>query len=84
MKMGPPQVDLGDAVAHGVARHHHDDSKLPEKSSMPIRAIGFSPTPKPWPRKLTAGKIPAEKIAETQRLIFNQRLDAAVTGVLPP
>ena len=29
-----------------------------------------------------AGKIPEEKIAETQRLIFNQRLDAAVTGVL--
>src|SRR5256884_8101457 len=27
-------------------------------------------------------KIPAEQIAETQRLIFNQRLDAAVTGVL--
>jgi carbon starvation protein len=32
--------------------------------------------------QITAGAIPAAKIAETQRLIFNQRLDAAVTGVL--
>ena len=28
------------------------------------------------------GKIPAAKIAETQRLVFNQRLDAVVTAVL--
>src|ERR1700723_1535015 len=32
--------------------------------------------------QIAAGLIPAAKIAETQRLIFNQRLDAAVTGVL--
>src|SRR2546430_1876104 len=32
--------------------------------------------------QIASGKIPAEQIAETQRLIFNQRLDAAVTGVL--
>ncbi|MGB9464498.1 MAG: hypothetical protein WBR10_05250, partial [Candidatus Acidiferrum sp.] len=32
--------------------------------------------------EITAGQIPVAKIAETQRLIFNQRLDAAVTGVL--
>jgi carbon starvation protein len=31
---------------------------------------------------ISSGQIPAAKIAETQRLIFNQRLDAAVTGVL--
>jgi carbon starvation protein len=31
---------------------------------------------------IAAGTIPAAKIAETQHLIFNQRLDAAVTGVL--
>jgi carbon starvation protein len=31
---------------------------------------------------IASGQIPAAKIAETQRLIFNQRLDAAVTGVL--
>jgi len=32
--------------------------------------------------QLAAGKIPAAKIAETQRVIFNQRLDAVVTAVL--
>ena len=32
--------------------------------------------------QLAAGIIPAAKIAETQRLIFNQRLDAVVTIVL--
>ncbi len=32
--------------------------------------------------QLAAGKIPAAKIAETQHVIFNQRLDAAVTVVL--
>jgi carbon starvation protein len=31
---------------------------------------------------MAAGKIPAAKIAETQRVIFNQRLDAVVTAVL--
>jgi carbon starvation protein len=32
--------------------------------------------------QLAAGKIPAEKIADTKHLIFNQRLDAVVTAVL--
>jgi heme/copper-type cytochrome/quinol oxidase subunit 2 len=32
--------------------------------------------------QLAAGKIPAAKLVDTQRLIFNQRLDAAVTAVL--
>jgi len=32
--------------------------------------------------QVAAGKIPAAKLADTQRLIFNQRLDAAVTAVL--
>ncbi len=32
--------------------------------------------------QITAGLVPAAKIADTHRLIFNQRLDAAVTGVL--
>ncbi len=44
--------------------------------------IGFLAYAKALAAQLAAGKIPAEKIAETQRLIFNQRLDAAVTGVL--
>jgi carbon starvation protein len=32
--------------------------------------------------RVSAGAIPPERVAETQRLIFNNRLDAAVTGVL--
>ena len=32
--------------------------------------------------QISAGKIPAAKIAETQRVIFNNRLDAGVTAVL--
>jgi carbon starvation protein len=32
--------------------------------------------------QIVAEQIPAAKIAETHRLIFNQRLDAVVTGVL--
>jgi carbon starvation protein len=32
--------------------------------------------------QIAAGKIPADKLADTQRLIFNQRLDAAVTAAL--
>src|SRR5216683_2404539 len=44
--------------------------------------IGFLAYAKTLAAQIAAGKITAEKIAETQRLIFNQRLDAAVTGVL--
>ncbi|HUC53849.1 MAG TPA: carbon starvation CstA family protein [Candidatus Cybelea sp.] len=44
--------------------------------------IGFLAYAKVLAAQIAAGKIPAQKIAETQRLIFNQRLDAAVTGVL--
>jgi hypothetical protein len=32
--------------------------------------------------QIAAGKIPAAKLVDTQRVIFNQRLDAAVTAVL--
>jgi carbon starvation protein len=44
--------------------------------------IGFLATANAMVAQIAAGKIPAEKIAEMQRLIFNQRLDAAVTGIL--
>ncbi len=44
--------------------------------------LGFLANAKDLAQQIADGKIPAEKIAETQRLIFNQRLDAAVTGVL--
>jgi carbon starvation protein len=44
--------------------------------------IGFLAYAKALAAQIATGKIPAEKIAETHRLIFNQRLDAAVTGIL--
>jgi len=44
--------------------------------------IGFLSYANSLGAQIAAGKIPATKIAETQRLIFNQRLDAAVTAVL--
>ena len=44
--------------------------------------IGFLSAANAMAAQITAGNIPAAKIAETHRLIFNQRLDAAVTAVL--
>ena len=44
--------------------------------------IGFLSAANAFAAQIAAGKIPAEKIAETQRVIFNQRLDAAVTAIL--
>src|SRR5438552_7591019 len=44
--------------------------------------IGFLANANVLTAEIAAGRIPSEKIAETQRLIFNQRLDAAVTGDL--
>lgn len=43
--------------------------------------IGFLAHAADLSEKLAAGQIPAEKIAETQRLIFNDRLDAAITAL---
>jgi carbon starvation protein len=44
--------------------------------------LGFLSKANALAAQVAAGAIPAAKIAETQRLIFNQRLDSAVTGVL--
>ena len=44
--------------------------------------IGFLSYASVLAAQIAAGQIPAAKIAETHRLIFNQRLDAVVTGVL--
>src|ERR1700716_3686738 len=44
--------------------------------------IGFLAYANALAAQIAAGKIPAAKLADTQRLIFNQRLDAAVTAVL--
>jgi carbon starvation protein len=44
--------------------------------------IGFLSYANLLTAQITAGKIPAAKLVDTQRLIFNQRLDAVVTVVL--
>ena len=44
--------------------------------------IGFLAYANALVAQIAAGRIPAAKLMDTQRLIFNQRLDAAVTGVL--
>jgi carbon starvation protein len=44
--------------------------------------IGFLAYANTLAAQIAAGKIPADKLVSTQRLIFNQRLDAAVTAVL--
>src|SRR5712671_5532047 len=44
--------------------------------------IGFLAFANALTAQIAAGKIPAAKLLETHRLIFNQRLDAAVTAVL--
>ena len=44
--------------------------------------IGFLSYASALQAQIAAGKIPAAKIIETQRVIFNQRLDATVTAVL--
>ena len=44
--------------------------------------IGFLSYANALAAQISAGKIPAAKIGEMQRVIFNQRLDAVVTAVL--
>jgi len=44
--------------------------------------IGFLAAANVMEAQIAAGQIPAAKLVETHRLIFNQRLDAAVTATL--
>jgi carbon starvation protein len=44
--------------------------------------LGFLAQARALAAQIASGAIPAAQIAETQRLIFNNRLDAAVTAVL--
>jgi carbon starvation protein len=44
--------------------------------------LGFLSKANSLAAQIAAGQIPAAKLADTQRLIFNQRLDAVVTAVL--
>ncbi|HEY4978082.1 MAG TPA: carbon starvation CstA family protein [Candidatus Acidoferrum sp.] len=53
-----------------------------QKIFSPVPRIGFLANANVLAAQIAAGNIPAAKIADTHRLIFNQRLDAAVTFVL--
>jgi carbon starvation protein len=53
-----------------------------QKIFSPNPRIGFLSLANALATQLAAGKIPVAKIVETQRVIFNQRLDAVVTAVL--
>jgi len=44
--------------------------------------IGFLSGASAWAAQIAAGKIPAARLTEIQRTIFNLRLDAVVTAVL--
>jgi carbon starvation protein len=48
----------------------------------PSPRMGFLAAANAMAAQIAAGKTSAAKLAETQRLIFNQRLDAVVTAVL--
>ena len=47
----------------------------------PVPRIGFLADANILAERLAAGQIPAAQVAETQTLIFNNRLDAAVCGI---
>jgi carbon starvation protein len=53
-----------------------------QKMFHPNPRIGFLAEADRLGRLVEDGKIPADRIAETERLIFNNRLDAAVTAFL--
>jgi carbon starvation protein len=53
-----------------------------QKIFSPNPRLGFLAYANGLAAQIAAGKIPAAKILETQRVIFNQRLDAVVTAVL--
>jgi carbon starvation protein len=53
-----------------------------QKIFSPNPRIGFLAYANAMTAQIAAGKIPVAKVAEMQRVIFNQRLDAAVTAVL--
>ena len=53
-----------------------------QKIFSPNPRLGFLAYANGLATQIAHGKIPAAKIVETQRVIFNQRLDAVVTAVL--
>jgi carbon starvation protein len=53
-----------------------------QKIFEPSPSLGFLAKANQLAAQIAGGQIAAAKIAETQRLIFNQRLDAVVTATL--
>jgi carbon starvation protein len=53
-----------------------------QKIFAPDPRIGFLSYANMLAAQIASGRIPAAKVVDTQRLIFNQRLDAGVTIVL--
>jgi carbon starvation protein len=53
-----------------------------QKIFSPSPALGFLAQARALAGQLSAGAIPAARLADTHRLIFNARLDAAVTALL--
>jgi len=53
-----------------------------QKIFSPSPSLGFLAQAKLLTGQVTSGAIPAARIADTHRLIFNARLDAVVTGAL--
>jgi carbon starvation protein len=53
-----------------------------QKIFSPSSRVGFLAYANTLAAQIAAGQIPASKLMETQRLIFNQRLDAAITAIL--
>jgi len=73
-------MDLGDAGADGVADHGAMTASW-QRFSAGIHDWFFVGA-KALAAQIAAGKIPAARLTEIQRTIFNLRLDAAVTAVL--
>ena len=65
-----------------MARDRHDDRELSEDFRSQSAHWILVVYANVLTAQIAAGKIPAAKIADTQRVIFNQRLDAVVTAVL--
>ena len=53
-----------------------------QKIFHPNPRIGFLAQARLLGEQIATGAVPLDRIAETQRLVFNNRLDAAVTGAL--
>ena len=79
MKSGHRRHSLGDAAAHRLAADGHAHGQLAEGlRRRPARSASWR-RPARSSRRSTTGAVPPEKVADTRRVAFNNRLDAGVT-----